>query len=404
MGKPRAEIQKEYRERKKEKEGLDYLERERNRVKKYYVPINERSRKDRITRREKVRCYVQEHRNRKRAPEKHPEQSHVETMEVDDNETRSRLPTEGLRIKFPFFDPRMRARKRISRATSRNWREIQKLKAENESLRKRVSTFQKRCQRLKKTKVESRISENPGHESGDSNQTFTPRKRVATELREAGVSPSKIPKTIKDKLLFNHVVTDEIKAARKSMGVKGTRVIANVLTGKIVRKYNMKSMLSKYTGVHRNTLNKANKKVDKFPDIRKKQKERDQLKDEVCKFLLRDDNSRLMPGKNDKIKEDKCHTQKRVLNDSLKFLHLKFSSESQHQLSFSTFCRLRPKSVSPTRYISRQQCLCLKHQNMALTLKSMKSAGAKVPNNPDEYLRKLEERGSPNDFIDGLVT
>ena len=95
-----------------------------------------------------------------------------------------------------------------------------KIKGENESLRKRVSTFQKRCQRLKKTKVESRISENPGHESGDSNQTFTPQKQVAMELREAGVSPSKIPKTIKDKLLFNHVVTDETRLPERAWELK----------------------------------------------------------------------------------------------------------------------------------------------------------------------------------------
>ena len=98
-----------------------------------------------------------------------------------------------------------------------------------------------------------------------------------------------------------------------------------------------------------------------------------------------------MPGKNDKVKDGSEHKQKRVLNDSLKFLHMKFQSETDKKVSFATFCRLRPKNVSLTRYITRNQCLCQKHQNMALSLKALKSAGVTVPLNPDEFVRKLEE-------------
>lgn len=66
MGKTRAEIQRQYRERKKAKEGEHYLERERERNRKNYVPIAARTKKDQKTRREKVRKYVQDHRMRKR--------------------------------------------------------------------------------------------------------------------------------------------------------------------------------------------------------------------------------------------------------------------------------------------------------------------------------------------------
>jgi hypothetical protein len=118
---------------------------------------------------------------------------------------------------------------------------------------------------------------------------------------------------------------------------------------------------------------------------------RKQKKDKVIEFLQRDDNSRMMPGKNDKVKENKGHLQKRVLNDSMGFLHLKYISETGDKLSFATFCRMRPKSICLTRYITKNRCLFQKHQNMALSLKCMRSYGTTVPLNPDEFIRKLEE-------------
>ena len=47
MSKTRAEIQRAYRERNKQKEGSQYLQKERERVKKYYITSSELSRSDR---------------------------------------------------------------------------------------------------------------------------------------------------------------------------------------------------------------------------------------------------------------------------------------------------------------------------------------------------------------------
>jgi hypothetical protein len=47
MSKTRAEIQRAYRERNKQKEGSQYLQKERERVKKYYIASSELSRSDR---------------------------------------------------------------------------------------------------------------------------------------------------------------------------------------------------------------------------------------------------------------------------------------------------------------------------------------------------------------------
>ena len=82
----------------------------------------------------------------------------------------------------------------------------------------------------------------------------------------------------------------------------------------------------------------------------------------------------MMPGKNDTKKSETGHIQKRILNDSMLFLHLKFKTESPNKISLATFCRLRPKHICLTKHLSRNKCLCQKYQNMALALKNMKAS------------------------------
>ena len=67
-----------------------------------------------------------------------------------------------------------------------------------------------------------------------------------------------------------------------------------------------------------------------------------------------------MPGKNDKAKTVKGHVQRRVLNDNMAFLHMKYQAETSSKVSFSTFFVMRPKHIGLTRYLSRNKCLLSK--------------------------------------------
>ena len=58
MGKGRAEIQKAYREKKKQKEGESYLVKERQRRMTCYTPSSELSRTERVKRNEKNSEYL----------------------------------------------------------------------------------------------------------------------------------------------------------------------------------------------------------------------------------------------------------------------------------------------------------------------------------------------------------
>lgn len=65
MGKSRAEIQREYRERKKKECGDAYLEKERKRVKSYYIPANELSKKEQQKHNESTREGMRKGREKK---------------------------------------------------------------------------------------------------------------------------------------------------------------------------------------------------------------------------------------------------------------------------------------------------------------------------------------------------
>jgi hypothetical protein len=107
------------------------------------------------------------------------------------------------------------------------------------------------------------------------------------------------------------------------------------------------------------------------------------------KFLEREDNCRLQPGKNDSVKCGEERIQTRVLTDYLDNLYLKYRSEyPEIAISLSTFRRARPKYILPTTFLSRNTCLCTKHQNFVFKLKMMKKEGIKVSVNPEEYVRQ----------------
>lgn len=111
-------------------------------------------------------------------------------------------------------------------------------------------------------------------------------------------------------------------------------------------------------------------------------------KEMVKAFLERDDNSRMMPGKNDaKRRETGVKVQKRILCDYLYNLFDEFEAENpDERMSRATFCRLRPKHVVLASFTSRNTCLCQHHQNLALLLRAMKGREATTPVNPDKFI------------------
>ncbi|KAJ8894441.1 hypothetical protein PR048_007095 [Dryococelus australis] len=84
----------------------------------------------------------------------------------------------------------------------------------------------------------------------------------------------------------------------------------------------------------------------------------------VC--FLENENSRILPGKEDTVTRKKIKKQKMILNDTMKNLFKKFHSRnSDIKMSYPVFCTLGPYWVIPPD-VRTHICICKTHENMAL--------------------------------------
>lgn len=98
--------------------------------------------------------------------------------------------------------------------------------------------------------------------------------------------------------------------------------------------------------------------------------------DSVKNFYNDDNNSRIMPGKNDcksiLVGNQKISVQKRLLLVDLRELYTNYKQLNLNAaVAFSTFCKLRPKNVIlPGKSGSHIVCVCTIHENVKMMLEA----------------------------------
>lgn len=355
VAKSRAEIQKAYRERKKQENREEFLKKECERVKKLYVPSSQLSRKERIRRNARNNTNLKRHRHKLKAEKNVPTE-------------------EPMVVRLPFGKAKA-GRKRVSRALSKKIKKIITLEETLKKLRTKHRSALRKIQRLRKQRKSVQVQDD---------QPSTPRSKTNAELSHLDKHQAD---SIRKQVLMSNVLLEEFKEAKESNKKKST-VLHKTLAGKIVKKYRCCSIVSRTTGLSRKTLSKASSKS--FAQRREvRNRVISQYKEAVVTFLQRDDNSRNLPGKADKKRmEDGTTEQKRVLTDYISNLYDKFVSENPTAvISLTSFKRIRPANILPTAFISRSSCLCTKHQNAALLLKSVLPY-IEVTKNPEDFIKQ----------------
>lgn len=140
--------------------------------------------------------------------------------------------TTSMIVKLPGIDQRNRTRRTISRATVK-CRTIKKLNEENRNLNRRVKTISKRYRRLLTKTKNAKTEESVNLATGK--QVLASRKRTSTEIREEGLTPRKMAKSIQRRLLLANVLTDELKGAWKENEIKGKQLISRTVSGKLLK-------------------------------------------------------------------------------------------------------------------------------------------------------------------------
>jgi hypothetical protein len=380
MAKTKSERMKEYRARKKEQLGEKWFAMERERTKMYYIPTDGLSDADKGKRRERnreaARKYYKKQKARRDAKleiKKCPENERTTGTYLVDENGASSTTNKSLIVKLPFLcntrsgNKFKGGKKRVSRALKKSYRKIETLEDENKLLKRKLKTTQKQCERLKAKTASPK----------------TPKSKTDALLWKSGINPHTVTE-IRKRLVYAECLNEEVKKAVDLNQAGNTRQsIHKVVSGKEIKRCRLKSFMQKETA-----LNRRKKLQNKDFRIRSKRilKEKsEKLKDDVVSFLSRDDNSRVLPGKNDAIKVGSTKEQKRVLNDYLNNLHMKFRAESNYKISLASFCRLRPKHISPVNFASRSICLCIKHQNFSFKLRTLKNLGLSNVTSPDSF-------------------
>ena len=388
MGKSRAEIQKAYRQRLKEKNNAEYLQREKDRMKRNYVPSAALSDNDRDRRNKKNRQKLRAFYSKKRQERLANQSVDLETSGYESGQACHSQERGRLAVRMNFQNNRrkgalVRWKRELSEANLR----IRKLEMEREELRKRCRTSQRSAQR-QKAKLEKVRSSKTSTEQPSTSE-MTPNKQTEKIMTDANLSTAQ-KKVVKRSLLLSNVLVSEIKATKRETPRSKMKAVHNVISGKVMKKYKCSTYLSKVTGLCRHGLNKSESKLHQIrKSARMSVVKIHQTK--VTAFMTREDNSRTQPGKQDAKRLKKGEkVQTHVLTDYLTNLYNKFKSENPNlKISFTSFCRSRPKYILTAAFSSRSSCLCTKHQNAALTIKALRREGFNISVNPEKGMEQI---------------
>ena len=156
---------------------------------------------------------------------------------------------------------------------------------------------------------------------------LTPKRLTDKQISSTGIRPHQVPTPLRKRLLLGNVLIKELRVAVDS-NKKDIKVVRNVAAGKICRKYRCVRALGKSIKISRQRIAKTTVKSIDMKRKRRSDGVSDVVKSAVLSFFKRDDNSRAIPVKNDAKKvATGVKKQKRISNDYLKNLHLKFLSE-----------------------------------------------------------------------------
>lgn len=198
--------------------------------------------------------------------------------------------------------------------------------------KKKTEMYRKRWTRSIEKKVDTSIPD-------------TPRTKTRKFLRECS------KKYVRKTFVFHNAMLSQMKENYRKTNKKNKRTLASLLSGSILKKYNAKTMAFNVCGI----------------DVRNKLKMKNNLSTRICKpvraFYQRDDVSRIIAGVRKTITFKKTKKQRRILNDTLANLHIKFLAETNIKISYSTFCRLRPFWVVFPNESDRNTCLCKMCEN-----------------------------------------
>ena len=247
-------------------------------------------------------------------------------------------------------------------------KKVSKLQLELEQQKRVTDKFKKRWQREKNKTPD------------------TPRRKTMKILRHATAA------IVQRKLLLHNIIVDEMKRKyRSEKKERKKKAYINFIAGSMAKKYHLQKAMQSEIGFSHKRWKKKNIVISGKNTFCSKYASRGaRYRQVITDFYIRDDNSRMTPGKGDTITRHKDKIQKRLLNDSITNLHAKFCAENPtYKLSYTLFSRLRPFWVVHPTEKDRQTCLCKLHSNFQMVVSKLHSLHVISINCIDELVENV---------------
>ncbi|KAL5015984.1 hypothetical protein ScPMuIL_005573 [Solemya velum] len=238
------------------------------------------------------------------------------------------------------------SKKKVRREKAKCYKDNKLLQDKLKHLKSKADMYRKRWERtVVKHKSETSV--------GD-----TPRTKTRKLLKVFST------KTVRKTLLFHHALLEQIKHSCKEKSK--SKPMASILAGNILKKYRLTTLARNEVGIG-NTRGSFEKKGS----LSKRLAHRIQM------FYERDDISRQTTGQKQTVTRRKVKKQKRLLCDTLENLHKKYVAENiNNNLSYATFCRLRPFWVVIPTEKERDTCACKLCENVKYMADALHKAKA----------------------------
>ena len=405
----RAEIQRRYRERKKLADP-NFLKKEAARIKEYYVraddlPLQKRRKRNHANKlRNRLSRFNKQQRQENESPPFSPSSGYGTgtgaggATDDDASESRDTPPRGKLIVKLPKIyehptpscsgyksrkaDGPKKAKKR---ALARAHKQIASLENQNIELKKQLAVRNTQMHRLRQKR-------------NATPKPDTPQKITESQLDELQLTPRRRSKA-RRQLLPGNVMLAQVASNKNKCKTKQRHLMHQIFSGDLVRKYRCVKTVSRATKLSRTSILKRCREekagIGLMKEGRMGKARRSQ--ELVIKFMMREDNARMQPGKKDKVKADGENKQKLVLTDYLYNLHQKFLADYPNQtLCLRSFGRMRPKHIMLASFTSRNTCLCIKHQNMAFMIEAVRKSGVDLDRDPEKLPETAQLRQQVN--------
>lgn len=280
MTKSRAEMQKAYRQRLKEKNNEQYLTKERERRRRtYYVPNDKLSKKKREERNQKNRDYLKRYRHAKKEAavallqnDLNQAADNADPSNTSGYESTASASQNRMLVRMNFPQRANGPRMRISRELDKAKKEVKAMKEKYENLKRKYRSTMRTIQREKRKAC---------------NSPSTPRSKAARLVQDIKLTP-KQSSIVQKELVFAHAVCDEIKSSACKAPIKRKKTLQNLVVGDIVKKYRFLTKFGARTGMSRNTMAKVSAKSLNIKKLRRS-REVAKHREKATAFFERDD-------------------------------------------------------------------------------------------------------------------